>query len=162
MPLPNASCTVALPRERNNATDAGHATGDATATAKSTLKAASLQELRTQLRAQLVRNQSAERETEKQTELRTSESATATVHEVFCFSPPGDPANDAEALEERAAIIAEGCGIDQAAALQEARWQADRERCWLVFLRNAQRVLEAPAHEREGLLARYRIEAARR
>ena|ERR1035437_9822241 len=48
---------------------------------------------------------------------------------LFDFAPPAD---DAEALEQRAAIIAEGCGIDQAMAFQEARWQADRERCWQV------------------------------
>ena len=82
--------------------------------------------------------------------------------EQFEFSPPSDPANDAEALEERAAIIAEGCGIDQARALQEARWQADRERCWRVFMGNAERILNVPAARRETMLADYRARAAQR
>ena len=80
-------------------------------------------------------------------------------NEIFSFSPPGDPANDDEALQERVAIMMEGNGWDEATALQEARWQADRERCWRAFLRNAQRVLEAPAHGRAVLLAQYQIEA---
>ena len=46
-----------------------------------------------------------------------------------------------EALEERAAIIAEGCGVDPAQAHQEARWRAERERTWRAFLR----ILQAPA-----------------
>ena len=78
MPILNPSCTVALPRERNNATDAERATGNATASAPNASKPASLQELRAQLRAQLTRNQSAERETAIPAELHTSESATAT------------------------------------------------------------------------------------
>lgn len=52
------SCAVALPRERNCATDAQSATEGATGTAAMPRKAASLQELRAQLRAQLPRNQS--------------------------------------------------------------------------------------------------------
>jgi len=86
----------------------------------------------------------------------------ANVSEVFCFSPAGDPTNDDEALQERAAIMMEGNGWDAATALQEAHWQADRERCWRAFLRNAQRVLEAPAHKRDVLLTLYQVEAARR
>lgn len=82
--------------------------------------------------------------------------------ELFTFSPPGDPANDDEALRERTAIMAEANGWDDATALQEARWQADRERCWRAFLRNAARVQAAPEAEREALLARYRAEAERR
>ncbi len=82
--------------------------------------------------------------------------------EFFTFSPPGDPANDDEALRERVAIMIEGNGWDEVTALQEARWQADRERCWRVFLANAKRVLQAPKAEREVLLARYRAEAERR
>lgn len=82
--------------------------------------------------------------------------------EVFAFNPPGDPANDTEALAERAAIMGVENGWDDAKALQEARWQADRERCWRAFLRNAARVLQAPKAEREALLARYRAEAERR
>ena len=35
----------------------------------------------------------------------------------FTFSPPSDLVAEHETLEERAAIIAEGCGMDQAAAL---------------------------------------------
>lgn len=86
----------------------------------------------------------------------------ANAPEVFCFSPPGDPANDDEALQERAAIMAEGNGWDAARALQEARWQADKERCWRGFLLNAQRVLEAPTHKRDALFTLYQIEAGRR
>lgn len=47
-------------------------------------------------------------------------------------------------------------------AILEARWQADRERCWRAFLRNAARVQGAPEGEREALVARYRAEAERR
>ena len=83
-------------------------------------------------------------------------------NELFIFAPPGDPANDDEALQERAAIMAEANGWNDATALKEARWQADRERCWRTFLRNAARVLAAPEAEREGLLAQYRAEADRR
>ncbi len=82
--------------------------------------------------------------------------------EFFDFAPPGDPANDDEAFRERAAIMAEANGWNDAAALQEARWEADRERCWRAFLRNAARVQAAPKAEREALLARYRAEAGRR
>ena len=82
--------------------------------------------------------------------------------ETFTFNRPGDPAKDDEALLERAAIFAEGSGTDHAKALQEARWQADKERCWRGFLLNAQRVLDAPRAKREALLAQYRIEAIRR
>ena len=64
-------------------------------------------------------------------------------NEMFCFSPPGAPANDNEALRERVAIMIEGNGWDAATALREARWQADKERCWRVFLLNAKRVLDA-------------------
>jgi len=35
--------------------------------------------------------------------------AETTAAEVFDFNPPSDPANDVEALEERAGVIAEGC-----------------------------------------------------
>jgi len=84
------------------------------------------------------------------------------VDEVFSFSPPGDPVNDDEALQERMAIMVEANGWDHARALQEARREADRERCWRAFLRNAARILAAPAQEREGMLGRYQAEAARR
>lgn len=82
--------------------------------------------------------------------------------EIFTFTPPGDPANDTEALAERAAIMAEANRWDDTTAIQEARWQADRERCWRAFLRNAERILSAPAHEHEGLLGRYQAETVRR
>ncbi len=72
--------------------------------------------------------------------------------ELFTFAPPGDPANDTEALAERAAIMAVENGWNDAQALQEARWQADRERCWRVFLANAKRVLQSPRAEREQML----------
>lgn len=51
------SCGVALPRERNRATDTQSATEGATSTATESRKPASLQELRAQLRTQLTRNQ---------------------------------------------------------------------------------------------------------
>lgn len=79
--------------------------------------------------------------------------------ELFEFTPPGDPANDDEALQERSAILAVENGWNDATALQEARWQADRERCWRAFLRNAARILAAPAHDWEGLLRQYQEEA---
>lgn len=82
--------------------------------------------------------------------------------ELFEFNPPGDPANDDEALQERVAIMMEGNGWDEAKALREARWQVDKERCWRGFLRNAERVLAAPQAHREGLLALYQQEAASR
>ena len=67
-----------------------------------------------------------------------------------------------EALEERAGIIAEGCGMGQAQALKEARWQVDRERAWRAFLRNARCILNAAEGARAGLLARYQAEAESR
>lgn len=79
----------------------------------------------------------------------------------FTFSPPGDPANDDEALQERVAIMMES-GIDADTALREARWNADRERCWRGLLRNAQHILNAPLSQRGDLLAQYRKEAIRR
>ena len=81
--------------------------------------------------------------------------------ESFDFNPPSNPANDDEALQERVAMMMES-GMDEATALQEARWNADRERCWRGFLRNAQRVLDASLSQREDLLAQYRKEAIRR
>lgn len=81
--------------------------------------------------------------------------------EVFCFNPPSDPANDDEALQERVAMMMES-GMDEAIALREARWNADRERCWRGFLRNAQHILDASLSQREDLLAQYRKEAIRR
>lgn len=82
--------------------------------------------------------------------------------ELFQFAPPGDPANDGEALAERAAIMGVENGWNEATALQEARWQADRERCWRAFLSNAERVLARPEHEHKALLRRYEDEATRR
>ena len=81
--------------------------------------------------------------------------------EVFCFTPPGDHANDDEALQERVAIMMES-GIDADTALREARWNADRERCWRGFLRNAQHILDASLSQREDLLDQYRKMAIRR
>ena len=40
--------------------------------------------------------------------------------------------------------LMEGSGWDDAKALQDARWQANKEWCWRSFLRNAKRVLDAP------------------
>lgn len=82
--------------------------------------------------------------------------------EPFDFAPPGDSESDAEALAERAAIMAEANGWDDTRALQEARWQAERERAWRAFLRNAQRVLDAPLRRRGALLSAYEREAAQR
>lgn len=81
--------------------------------------------------------------------------------ELFSFSPPGDPTNDDEALLERVAIMMQS-GMDEATALQEARWNTDRERCWRGFLRNAQHILDAPSAQREELLAVYETEATQR
>jgi hypothetical protein len=86
--------------------------------------------------------------------------ALATDPPVFDFSLPADPESDREALEERAGIIAEGCGMDHAKALQEARWQVERERAWRVFLRDAQRILHAPGGARQELVVQYETEAA--
>jgi hypothetical protein len=85
-----------------------------------------------------------------------------TRQELFAFAPPGDRANDAESVTERAAIMAVENGWDDSKARQEARWQADGERCWRAFLRNAKRVLDAPAAHRDALIARYRQEAVLR
>ena len=82
--------------------------------------------------------------------------------EVFSFTPPGDPANDAEAVSERAAIMAVENGWDEDRALQEARWTLDRERCWRAFLRNAERILAAPGAKHGAMLAIYQAEAIRR
>ncbi len=90
------------------------------------------------------------------------EALTESYGEQFLFAPPGDPANDAEAVAERAAIMAVENGWDEARALQEARWQAGRERCWRAFLRNAKRVLDAPEAHRDALLTRYQQEAVLR
>ena len=59
MQISNSSCAVAVPRERNNATNLNNTTGDATESAAGTRKPASLQELRMKLRAQLECNYSA-------------------------------------------------------------------------------------------------------
>lgn len=91
----------------------------------------------------------------------TAEKA-STEKTLFAFAPPSDPESDREALEERAAIIAEGCGMDPVQALQEARWQVERERAWRVFLHNARRILEASEAARAGLLDRYQAEATSR
>ncbi len=60
------------------------------------------------------------------------------------------------------AIMMEANGLDEATALREARWQADREKCWRAFLRNAQGIGAAPKQHRERLLARYQSEAIKR
>lgn len=82
--------------------------------------------------------------------------------ETFTFTPPGDPANDAEAVSERAAIMAVENGWNEDRALQEARWTLDREKCWRAFLRNAERVLAAPGAKHEAMLSIYQAEAIRR
>ena len=48
-----------------------------------------------------------------------------------------------------------GCDMNQATALQEARWHVNGERSWrgVVLLRNAERVLKAPEGHREASLA---------
>ena len=82
--------------------------------------------------------------------------------ELFVFSPPGDPTNDDEALQERVALMMEGNGWTEERALQEARWHADRGRCWRTFQINARRVLEAPRYQQRQLLARFQSEASDR
>ena len=80
----------------------------------------------------------------------------------FSFGGPSDAQNDSEAVAERVAILAVENGWNDARALQEARWDADRERCWRAFLQNARHIQEAPVNHREVLLAQYRTEASRR
>jgi hypothetical protein len=80
----------------------------------------------------------------------------------FSFTPPVDPEAEREALEERAGIIAEGCGIDQATALREARGCIARARTWSTFIANVGRILAAPEADQAGLLDRYRTQAAAR
>lgn len=81
----------------------------------------------------------------------------------FQFTTPSNPANDGEALRERAAIMAVENGWNETTALQEARWTLDRERCWRAFLLNAERVLAAPgAPKREAMLVIYKAEAIHR
>ncbi|MGA8055964.1 MAG: hypothetical protein WCA12_19260 [Burkholderiales bacterium] len=80
----------------------------------------------------------------------------------FSFTPPVDPESDREALEERAGLIAEGCGLDPATALREAHLCIGRARAWSTFIANAGRILAAPAADQGRLLARYRTEAAAR
>ena len=88
--------------------------------------------------------------------------ALAGPEEMFSFTPPGDPANDAEAVSERAAIMAVENGWDEDRALQEARWTVDRERCWRAFLRNAERILDAPGAKHGAMISIYQAEAIRR
>lgn len=45
---------------------------------------------------------------------------------------------------------------------REARWQADRERSWAAFMRNATVILRAPANHRDALLEAYHVQAASR
>jgi hypothetical protein len=78
----------------------------------------------------------------------------------FSFLTLVDPEAEREALEERAGIIAEGCGIDQATALREARLCIGRARAWSTFIANVGCILAAPEADQAGLLVRYRTEAA--
>jgi hypothetical protein len=78
----------------------------------------------------------------------------------FSFITLVDPEAEREALEERAGIIAEGCGFDQATALREAQLCIARARTWSTFIANVGRILAAPEADQAGLLARYRVEAA--
>jgi hypothetical protein len=80
----------------------------------------------------------------------------------FAFLAPVDPEAEREALEERAGIIAEGCGIDEATALREARLCIARARTWSTFIANVRRILAAPVINQPDLLARYLAEAAAR
>ena len=56
-----------------------------------------------------------------------------TRHDILEFFQLGDPANDDAAMQERVAIMIGG-GMDATTALREARWGADRERCWRCWL----------------------------
>lgn len=80
----------------------------------------------------------------------------------FCFSPPSDPTSEDHAFQEQAVIMMEANGWDEATALQEARWQSDRERCWQGFLLNADLIQKAPKNHREALLTSYQEEAGLR
>jgi hypothetical protein len=78
---------------------------------------------------------------------------------VFKFAGAPLPDDEHEALLERAAIIAEGCRMDYVQALQEARWQAERERAWRIFRLNAERILAIQEIHRGAWLDRYEYEA---
>jgi hypothetical protein len=80
----------------------------------------------------------------------------------FSFALPVGPESDREALEERAGLIAEGCGLDLATTLREAHLCIGRARAWSTFVANAGRILAAPAADQASLLAHYRTEAAAR
>ena len=80
----------------------------------------------------------------------------------FSFIAPVDPEAEREVLEERAGIIAEGCGIDQAMALREAQGCIARARTWSTFIANVGRILAAPEADQASLLTSYRTEAAAR
>jgi hypothetical protein len=82
--------------------------------------------------------------------------------ELFAFAPPAECDCLRDAIEERAAIIAEGCGMEHRQALREARWRVEQERALAAFQRNAERILAAPGRARAALLARYEAEAAER
>jgi len=141
-----SEAAVALPGDSTAETGSGSATGSATAFSQNSQKIRTSESENTVVEPSCV----FEKDRERNSQLSP---------EVFQFSPPGDRANDAEAVAERAAIMAVENGWNDARALQEARWAADRERCWRGFLLNAQRVLDAPAHRRGVLLAQYQQEA---
>ncbi len=82
--------------------------------------------------------------------------------ELFIFAGPADPGSDAEAIAERISIMAEANGWDDATALQEARWEVDRERCWRRFIQYASVILKAPARLWTAMLEEYQVCAARR
>ena len=77
MPIPDPSCIVALPRERNRATSAEGATSDATPETETARKPASILELRMQLRAQLTRNQQGMQGSGEKPELHSDPAAEA-------------------------------------------------------------------------------------
>jgi hypothetical protein len=84
-------------------------------------------------------------------------SLACTQHKRFTFELP---LGDTEAIEERAAIISESSCMTSAEALQEARWQAEREQCWRRFLQHAQVILGAPKAAQAALLREYEAFAA--
>ena len=131
MKMSNLSCTVAVPRECNYATDSNDATNDTTSAEQNGRKPSSLLELRMQLRTQLTRNHSSNRDAKIVVELHTSA-------EPF----------DREAFEERAAICEFDGGLSRDRAEAIAWQEDDRRRCnQCLNLRNLVCSISKPAHD---------------
>ena len=82
--------------------------------------------------------------------------------ELFCFSAPADPANEVEALHERAAILAVEATQDAARASSGGALRCQSENRWRALLRNAQRVPRGSRGRAVRPHRRYQAAAARR